>query len=157
MSETKISWTDSMTQKMTSFFEKEHIQLAIRNKVLDPVMNHILKRIYPYIVLICVMFCLLLVSVLLNGGGGVAVAVTATVGRREVLLLRGMVFVETFLKFLRVRKGGKILTFQRGEDVLLNTKTKMLWIIRVRGTDSLEAEASCSVPVPVCGERKIEV
>jgi len=66
MSETRLSWTDSMTQKMTSFFEKEHIQLAIRNKVLDPVMNHILKRIYPYIVLICVMFCLLLVSVLLT-------------------------------------------------------------------------------------------
>jgi len=68
MSDTKVSWTDSMTQKMASFFEKEHIQTAIRNKVLDPIMSHILKRIYPYIVLICVMFSLLLVSVLLTLG-----------------------------------------------------------------------------------------
>jgi uncharacterized membrane protein len=66
MSDTKVSWTDSMTQKMASFFEKEHIQTAIRNRVLDPIMNHILKRIYPYIVLICVMFSLLLISVLLT-------------------------------------------------------------------------------------------
>ena len=57
-----------MTQKMAAFFEKEHIQTAIRNRVLDPILNHILKRIYPYIILICVMFILLLVSVLLTLG-----------------------------------------------------------------------------------------
>ena len=68
MSETKISWSDSITQKMTAFFEKEHIQAAIRNKVLDPIMNHILKRVFPYIILICIMFILLLVSVLLTLG-----------------------------------------------------------------------------------------
>ena len=68
MSDTKNSWSDSMTQKMTSFFEKEHIQTAIRNRVLDPVMNHILKRVFPYIVLISIMFILLLVSVLITLG-----------------------------------------------------------------------------------------
>ena len=68
MSETKLTWGDSMTQKMTSFFEKEHIQNAIRNRVLDPVMNHIMKRIFPYIILICVMFILLLLSVLVTLG-----------------------------------------------------------------------------------------
>ena len=57
-----------MTQKMTAFFEKEHIQTAIRNRVLDPVMNHILKRVFPYIVLISIMFILLLVSVLITLG-----------------------------------------------------------------------------------------
>jgi len=57
-----------MTHKMTSFFEKEHIQTAIRNKVLDPIMNHIVKRVFPYIILICVMFILLLISVLLTLG-----------------------------------------------------------------------------------------
>ena len=64
----KISWSDSMTNKMMAFFEKEHIQMAIRNKVLDPIMNHILKRVFPYIILICVMFILLLVSVLMTLG-----------------------------------------------------------------------------------------
>jgi len=68
MSDTKVSWSDTMTQKMSAFFEKEHIQTAIRNRVLDPIMNHILKRVFPYIILICVMFILLLVSVLLTLG-----------------------------------------------------------------------------------------
>jgi hypothetical protein len=62
MSETKLS----LFQKMGAFFEKEDIQMAIRNKVLDPIMNHILKRVFPYIILICVMFILLLVSVLIT-------------------------------------------------------------------------------------------
>jgi len=64
MSETKVS----LIQKMTAFFEKENIQMAIRNRVLDPIMDHILKRVFPYIILICVMFILLLISVLITLG-----------------------------------------------------------------------------------------
>jgi uncharacterized membrane protein len=60
------SWSDMMTEKLAKFFEKEHIQIAIRNKILDPIMNYILNKIFPYIMLICVMFMLLLVSVIVT-------------------------------------------------------------------------------------------
>ena len=51
---------------MAKFFEKEHIQFAIRNKILDPILNYILNKIFPYVMLICVMFMLLLVSVIVT-------------------------------------------------------------------------------------------
>lgn len=61
-------WSNSMFDKWIQYFEKESIQTAVRSKVIDPILNHILKRIFPYIILICVMFALLLVSVLITLG-----------------------------------------------------------------------------------------
>lgn len=61
-----MGWSDIMTDKMAKFFEKEHIQFAIRNKILDPILNYILNKIFPYVMLICVMFMLLLVSVIVT-------------------------------------------------------------------------------------------
>ena len=61
-----LSWSDVMTTKMAAFFEKEHVQYAIRNKILDPILNYVLNKIFPYIMLICVMFMLLLVSVMVT-------------------------------------------------------------------------------------------
>ena len=59
-------WSDIVAERMTKFFEKEHIQFAIRNKILDPILNYILNKIFPYVMLICVMFMLLLVSVIVT-------------------------------------------------------------------------------------------
>jgi hypothetical protein len=61
-------WTNSILEKIIQYFEKESIQTTVRSKVIDPILNHILKRIFPYIILICVMFALLLVSVLITLG-----------------------------------------------------------------------------------------
>ena len=61
-----MSWSDMMTEKLAKFFEKEHIQFAIRNKILDPILNYILNKIFPYVMLICVMFMLLLISVIVT-------------------------------------------------------------------------------------------
>lgn len=61
-----MGWSDIMTDKMAKFFEKEHVQFAIRNKILDPILNYILNKIFPYVMLICVMFMLLLVSVIVT-------------------------------------------------------------------------------------------
>jgi hypothetical protein len=61
-------WADSMIQKWILYFERESIQRSIRDKVVDPILNHILKQVFPYILLICVMFVLLLFSVLITLG-----------------------------------------------------------------------------------------
>jgi len=62
----EVGWSDIMTDKMAKFFEKEHVQFAIRNKILDPILNYILNKIFPYVMLICVMFMLLLISVIVT-------------------------------------------------------------------------------------------
>ncbi len=59
---------DSMIQKWILYFERESVQRSIRDKVVDPILNHILKQVFPYILLICVMFVLLLFSVLITLG-----------------------------------------------------------------------------------------
>jgi len=55
-------------QKLINFFDKESIQTTVKSKILDPILNHILKKIFPYIILICVMFALLLLAVLITLG-----------------------------------------------------------------------------------------
>ena len=62
------SWGDSMMQKWILFFERESVQINIKSRILDPILNHIMKQIFPYILLICIMFVLLLLSVLITLG-----------------------------------------------------------------------------------------
>jgi len=61
-------WSQNIIQKIMNYIEKNNIQLTIKSKLLDPILNHILKRIFPYIILICVMFALLLLAVLITLG-----------------------------------------------------------------------------------------
>jgi len=61
-------WSQALIQKSLEFFEKDSVQTSIKSKVLDPILNHILKKIFPYIILICVMFALLLLAVLITLG-----------------------------------------------------------------------------------------
>jgi ABC-type antimicrobial peptide transport system permease subunit len=71
MKDTKVDinkWSQSLMQKWIEFFEKDTIQTTIKSKMLDPILNHILKKIFPYIILICVMFALLLLAVLITLG-----------------------------------------------------------------------------------------
>jgi hypothetical protein len=55
-------------QKIMNYIEKNNVQTTIKSKLLDPILNHILKRIFPYIILICVMFALLLLAVVITLG-----------------------------------------------------------------------------------------
>lgn len=55
-------------QKWILFFERESVQINIKSRILDPILNHIMKQIFPYILLICIMFVLLLLSVLITLG-----------------------------------------------------------------------------------------
>ncbi len=69
MSKTKEEqpvWVNTMFQKWLLFFEKDSVRESIEKKVIDPILKHILKQVFPYILLICVMFVLLLFSVLIT-------------------------------------------------------------------------------------------
>jgi hypothetical protein len=70
----------SLTQKVIQYIGREEVRQRIQGDILDPLLNHIMKRVFPYIILTCVLFVLLLVVVLLTlgiiifqlRGGGVA-------------------------------------------------------------------------------------
>jgi len=67
MSDTK-SFGDTFFKKCIGYIEKDSVQESLRGKVIDPILRHILNKIFPYIVLICVMFVLLLLAVLITLG-----------------------------------------------------------------------------------------
>jgi hypothetical protein len=81
-------------QKMIKFLGKEEIQERLKRELVDPILQHVMKRVFPYIILICVLFVLLLLVVLLTlgviifqlrsipglpGPGGVSAAAIASV------------------------------------------------------------------------------
>jgi len=43
------------------YLQKEETLKQLHHYVVDPVLNHILERVFPYIVLTCVLFGLLLI------------------------------------------------------------------------------------------------
>lgn len=62
------TWGNQMFQKFMIYFEKESVRTSIQTKIIDPILSHILKQVFPYILLICVMFVHPLFSVLITLG-----------------------------------------------------------------------------------------
>lgn len=54
--------------KLIVYFGKQETQKKIKEIVLDPLLNHVMKRVFPYIILTCVLFVLLLFAVLITLG-----------------------------------------------------------------------------------------
>ncbi len=75
---------NTMFQKWIQYFERESVRRSIETKVIDPILKHILKQVFPYILLICIMFVLLLFAVLITLGVVVfqhrSIAVPAVIG-----------------------------------------------------------------------------
>lgn len=66
--EESSSMYKSLTQKVIQYLGKEEVRQRIQGDILDPLLNHIMKRVFPYIILTCVLFVLLLIVVLLTLG-----------------------------------------------------------------------------------------
>ncbi len=54
--------------KLVHYLGKAEIRERIQIEILDPLIDHIMKRVFPYIILTCVLFVLLLIAVLLTLG-----------------------------------------------------------------------------------------
>lgn len=48
-------------EKVIHFLQKDETLQKLHLYILDPLLNHILERVFPYIVLTCVLFGLLLI------------------------------------------------------------------------------------------------
>jgi hypothetical protein len=58
----------SLSHKLIDYLSRDDIHHILQTKLIDPLFNHIMSRILPYIILLCVLFVLLLLSVLLTLG-----------------------------------------------------------------------------------------
>ena len=58
----------SFVNKIIDYIASEENSHRIQSEVIDPLLNHIMKRVFPYIILTCVFFILLLIVVLLTLG-----------------------------------------------------------------------------------------
>jgi hypothetical protein len=66
LQENKVS--NTFLKKLIHYIGRQEIRNQIQTEVLDPLINHIMKRVFPYIILTCVLFVLLLIAVLLTLG-----------------------------------------------------------------------------------------
>ena len=63
-----ITVSSSFVQRVIQYIGKEEIRQKLNEDIIDPLLNHIMKRVFPYIILTCVLFILLLLVVLLTLG-----------------------------------------------------------------------------------------
>lgn len=59
---------ESLFNRVIQFMNKEEIRKRLHDDIIDPLMDHVMRRVFPYIILTCVLFILLLIVVLLTLG-----------------------------------------------------------------------------------------
>lgn len=74
-------------EKAIQYLQKEETLKQIHHYVMDPLLNHILDRVFPYIVFTCVLFTIILIVVMCtfallllqfrNGASGTVAQVSA--------------------------------------------------------------------------------
>jgi hypothetical protein len=60
--------TTNLFKKFLDYIGRDEIRSKLQDDIVDPLLNHIMKRVFPYIILTCVFFILLLLVVLLTLG-----------------------------------------------------------------------------------------
>ena len=64
----KAKTTNTFVQKVIDYIGRHEIRKKVQDDIVDPLLNHVMKRVFPYIILTCVLFILLLLAVLLTLG-----------------------------------------------------------------------------------------
>lgn len=64
----KPSWMEQLLEKSIMILNKEETRKRLQIYLLDPLLTHILERVFPYIVFTCVLFSLLLIVAILTFG-----------------------------------------------------------------------------------------
>lgn len=57
-----------MMEKSILFLNRDETRKKLQLYLIDPLLNHVMERIFPYIILTCVLFALLLIVVMLTFG-----------------------------------------------------------------------------------------
>ena len=60
---TKKDWLQRWIRKLSQNLQTEENKKMIHVFVVDPILNHILERIFPYILIMCVLFVILTIMI----------------------------------------------------------------------------------------------
>jgi hypothetical protein len=60
--------TNTFMKKLIEYIGRDEVRKRVQDDIIDPLLNHVMKRVFPYIILTCVLFILLLLVVLLTLG-----------------------------------------------------------------------------------------
>ena len=55
-------------QKAIDYIRQDETRMQIQSLIIDPLLNHVMNRVFPYIILTCVLFVLLLIVILVTLG-----------------------------------------------------------------------------------------
>ena len=64
----KPSWLEQLMEKSIHLLNRQETRKKLQLYLIDPLLNHVMERVLPYIVLTCVLFTLLLILVMLTFG-----------------------------------------------------------------------------------------
>jgi hypothetical protein len=64
----KPSFLEQLMEKSIHMLNREDTRKKLQIYLIDPLLNHVLERIFPYIILICVLFALLLIVAMMTFG-----------------------------------------------------------------------------------------
>jgi uncharacterized membrane protein len=64
----KPSIMEQLMEKSIHILNREDTRKKLQIYLIDPLLNHVLERIFPYIILICVLFALLLIVAMMTFG-----------------------------------------------------------------------------------------
>jgi len=59
---------EQLMEKSIVFLNRDETRKRLQLYLIDPLLNHIMERVFPYIVLTCVLFTLLLIVAMLTFG-----------------------------------------------------------------------------------------
>ena len=64
----KTSWLDKFMEKTIHMLNRDDTRKKMHMYLIDPLLNHVMERVFPYIVLTCLLFTVLLIFVMLTFG-----------------------------------------------------------------------------------------
>lgn len=64
----KQSFMEQIMEKSIHILNREDTRKKLQIYLIDPLLNHVMERVFPYIILICVLFTLLLIVAMMTFG-----------------------------------------------------------------------------------------
>jgi len=62
----KKDWVRKWIQKMSQMIQTDENKKMIHIFLVDPILNHVLERIFPYVLILCVLFVILTIMITLT-------------------------------------------------------------------------------------------
>jgi hypothetical protein len=59
----KRDWVRKWIQKISQLIQTEENKKMMHVFLLDPILNHVLERLFPYVLILCVLFVLLTIMI----------------------------------------------------------------------------------------------